>query len=135
MKNKPLYASLTKRIEIREVSNVPDVVKGLIETTYIIKSTVWGSVNPLSTKHASSVFIRDMQVENVPTHIIKIRVNKKRGVTRQGLQGNMYLYVKDNDKEGRSFRILCPIDEQDRGIELNILAKEMGLQFGTDVLI
>lgn len=134
MKSKPLYADLTQRIEIREASNDPNNTQGVIETTYNVKATVWGAVRPLSVSHQIGAFIRDSQVENQPTHIVRLRVNEELGVTRSGLQGNMYLFIKDTEKKGRSFCVLSSIDKGDRGVELAVIVREMGIQFGTDQL-
>lgn len=134
MRTKALYTDLTERIEIREVSNDPSI-SGLIETTYTIKATVWGAIKPLPFSFQLGSFIRDAQTENTPTHVVRMRVNKELGVTRSGLQGNMFLFVKDTEKGGRSFRILSPIDKEDRGIELTVIVKELGIQYGQDQLL
>lgn len=133
-RSKPLYADLTQRIQIREAANTP-TSSGGIDTTYTVKTTVWGRVRPLSLSTEVGMFVRDVQVVKKPTHVVHMRVNTELEVTRIGLQGNMYLYVEDKEGKGRSFRILSVIDKDDRGIELEVLVKEMGLQYGTDDLL
>lgn len=130
---KPPYADLVSRIQVREVVNDPQSSGGM-DTTYTVKATVWGSVKPLSMTSQIGFYVRDVQVKGQPTHVIRLRVNKELGVTRKDLQGNMYLYIEDKTGEGRSFRILCPVDKDDRGSEMAVLVREIGLQFGTDGL-
>lgn len=138
MKSKALYADLNERIQVREVINTPSSSGGM-ETTYNVKTTVWGRVRPLSVNQQINQqignFIGDSQVNNQPTHVMRLRVNTELEVTRTGLQGNMYLYIEDKETKGRSFRILAVVDKDDRGIELNILVREMGIQYGTDDLL
>jgi len=128
-----LYAELVQRVELREADD--DLISsGAMQTTYTVKATVWGRVKPLSMANNIGRFMRDSQTDNIPTHIIRLRVNQELGVTRSGLQGNMYLYVADDDDTGRSFRILSPVDKDDRGNVLDVLVREMGVQYGADGL-
>ena len=133
-KAKSLHSELTRRIEIREVTNTPGTTGGM-ETTYNVKTTVWGSIKPLSLSTQIGVYVRDVQVTTAPTHVIRMRVNKELEVTRNGLLGNMYLFSEDTDAKGRSFRIISVIDKEDRGIELLIIVREMGIQYGSDDLL
>lgn len=128
-----LYTELSQRIQVREAIDGLTAV-GAMQTSYLVKATVWGRVKPLSMNSNIGRFIRDAQTGNEPTHIIRMRVNSELGVTRAGLQGNMYLYVADDDNIGRSFRILSPIDKDDRGFVLDVLVREMGVQYGSDGL-
>lgn len=134
MRSKHLYADLTTRIQIREVENTAATAGGM-DTTYSVKATVWGSIQPLSVSTQIGFFVRDAQVQQgQPTHVIRMRVNTELGVTREGLQGNMYLFVEDNEGKGRSFRILAPINLGDRGVELLVVVREVGIQYGSDQL-
>lgn len=133
IKSKPLYADLVDKIQVREAINTPTST-GAITTEYSIKARVWGRIRPLSMTHNIGVFVRDAQINVQPTHTIRLRVNRELGVTRTDLQGNMFLYAEDRNEKGRSFRILSIVDKDDRGIELNVLVREMGVQYGTDEL-
>ena len=133
IRSKPLYADLTHRIQVREALNTP-TSSGNITTEYNIKARIWGRVRPLPMSYQIGIFVRDVQIEMKPTHTIRMRVNTELGVTRTGLQGNMYLYVEDKNEKGRSFRILSVLDKDDRRIELNVLVRELGIQYGTDNL-
>ena len=134
MKQRPLFADLTKRIQLREVENVA-VASGGVETSYTVRATVWGAIKPLPTAIYLGFYVREVLVQNQPTHTIRLRINTELGITRQGLQGNMFLYSEDGPgSKGRSFRILSSIDRQDRGLEVEILAQEIEIQYGRDRL-
>lgn len=134
MKSKALYADLTHKIQVREATNTPSTSGGM-ETTYNVKTTVWGRIRPLGAAQQIGIFIREVQISISPTHTIRMRVNKELGVTRESLSGNMYLYSEDMPGKGRSFRILSIIDKDDRGIELTAVVREMGIQYGKDDLL
>jgi len=128
-----MFADLKQRIQVREVTNTPGDGGG-VDTTYAVKATVWGRVKNLPMSYSIGAYIRDAQVDKQPTHIITMRVNKDLGVTRPGLQGNMYLYVEDEPGSGRSFRIMSPMDKNDRGLTLDVLVREEGVQESEDGL-
>ncbi len=131
--DRQLFSDLRQRIQVREAVNTPGDTGGM-DSTYNPLATVWGQVRPLPISAAVGAYIRDAQIDTQPTHIIRMRVNKELGVTRPGLQANMYLYVEDTPGEGRSFRILTAVDKDDRGLVIDVLVREMGKQNGDDQL-
>ena len=134
MRRKPMYADFTQKIQVRQVTNTPTTAGGM-DTTYDVKATVWGKIRPLLMSRQIGIYVREVQVAVKPTHVVHVRVNRELEVTREGLKNSMYFYVEDTEGRGRSFRILSIVDKEDRGIELEVLTREMGIEYGTDELL
>ncbi len=120
------------RFQVREPVQTPDPVTGDFTTKFRTLATVWGDMDPVSgggnklTAGAGLAgrFVRDVQVEEQPTHTIRMRNIPTLGITRSGLAKNVYLAVTDGANGLREFEIMSVTELAERGGYLVIVAKE-----------
>jgi hypothetical protein len=125
-----LVDRLNRRIMFLEPMQKPSDNGGLAQTyRQLGKGPVWAEVKPVGTSAGS--YVRNVQIEDAPTHSITVRRSVPMGVDIYGTgfvkaDNFIYLLSSNSPSVGRLFRILSAsnIDEADESI--SFLVKEIG---------
>jgi hypothetical protein len=129
-----LFQRLTTRFQIRTPVQT-HAADGGADLKFEVRAIIWGSLEPISTRQKIGVYTRDVQREDIPTHIIIFRVNEELGITRSELTSPDFIWLDEGGGEGRSFRILSPVDVGEAGKYLEVLAMEIETEDGADGLV
>lgn len=124
-----LASKLNRRILFLEQAQDPNSAGGLTQT-YKQLAKCWASCEPVSTSAGS--YVRNVQVEDAPTHKFMVRRSVPAGVDTYGegvvkSTNFVYLLTGNTPTTGRLFRILAASNDGEVDETLSFLAKEMGV--------
>lgn len=124
-----LVTTLNRRILFLKQQQDPNTAGGLTQT-YKQLARVWAGIKEVGTSAGS--FVRNVQVDDAPTHKFTVRRSIPMGVDTYGTgfvkaTNFVFLLSSNTPTVGRLFRILSAanVGESDEYIEF--LAKEMGM--------
>ena len=123
-----LVNKLNRRILFLAQVQTPNAAGGATQT-YRQLAKVWAGVEPVGASAAS--YVRNVQVEDAPTHKFTVRRSVPMGVDIYGTgfvtsTNFVYLLSGNTPTTGRLFRILTAVNVGENDESIEFLAKEMG---------
>lgn len=123
-----LINDLNRRILFMELVQTPDTTGDAVQT-YKQVARCWAGCKPVGTSAGS--YVRNVQVEDAPTHTFKVRRNTRAGIDVYGAgvvksENFIFLLGGNQPTVGRVFRILKASNAAEADEYLEILAKEIG---------
>lgn len=127
-----LVDKLNRRILFLAPVQTPNAAGGATQT-YKQLAKVWAGFEPVSTSAGS--YVRNVQVEDAPTHKFLVRRSVPQGVDIYGtgfVKSDNFVFVLTNSatSEGRLFRILSASNSKEIDESIEFLAKEIGMLDG-----